>query len=218
MRFLNPRPAPSTLARFYGAAYFESDFRCGRSDATAYDDAAFQHEHQGLLDAFAALGAAPGPDSRLLDIGCATGGLLSAAIARGWQAEGVEVSAEAAAHARARGLTVFQGDLIAAGFPDRRFDLAYMGHVLEHVPDCRAVVDEVARILKPGGRFYLRGPVTTHSLARGLALAFAAANGRTLALHEVPYHLWEFTPRSLSRLVERAGLRVEHLRQSKIPP
>lgn len=217
MRFLTPRPAPATLARFYDAAYFESDFRCGRSAAAAGDDAAFRAENQGLLDAFAALGAA---DSRrrLLDVGCATGGLLSAAIARGWQAEGVELSADAAAHARARGLTVFQGDLIAARFPDDRFDLVYMGDVLEHVPDCRAVVAEVARILRPGGRFYLRGPITTHSLARGLALAFAAATGRTLTLHEVPYHLWEFTPGPLSRLAERAGLRVEQLRQSKIPP
>ena len=220
MRFLEPRPAPATVARFYDAAYFESDFRCGRSDAAAYDDAAFRDEHRGLLDAFAALGApgSPGSKARLLDVGCATGGLLSAAIARGWQAEGVEVSAEAAAHARARGLTVFQGDLIAARFPDQSFDLVYMGDVLEHVPDCRAAVDEVARILRPGGRFYLRGPITTHSLARGLALAFAAAAGRTLTLHEVPYHLWEFTPGSLTRLVKRAGLRVERLRQSKIPP
>jgi SAM-dependent methyltransferase len=218
MRFLDPRPAPATLARFYDAAYFESDFRCGRSAAAAADDAAFRDENQGLLDAFAALDATPGIHPRLLDVGCATGGLLSAAIARGWQAEGVELSADAVALARARGLTVFQGDLIAAHFPEGRFDLVYMGDVLEHVPDCRAVADEVARILRPGGRFYLRGPITTHSLARGLALAFAAATGRTLTLHEVPYHLWEFTPGPLARLVERAGLRVERLRQSKIPP
>jgi len=216
MRFLDPRPSPASLARFYDAAYFESDFRCGRSRAAASDDAAFEEENRGLLDAFAALGGPGKP--RLLDVGCATGGLLAAAIARGWQAEGVELSADAAGQARARGLTVFQGDLIAAHLPDGRFDLVYMGDVLEHVPDCRAVVEEVARILRPGGRFYLRGPITTHSLARSLALAVARATGRTLTLNEVPYHLWEFTPGPLVRLVERAGLRVERLRQSKIPP
>jgi len=216
MRFLDPRPAQATLARFYDAAYFESDFRCGRSSAAASDDAAFEEENRGLLDAFAALSVPATP--RLLDVGCATGGLIATALARGWQAEGVELSADAVAHARARGLSVFHGALIAAHLPDGRFDLVYMGDVLEHVPDCRAVVEEVARILRPGGRFYLRGPITTHSLARSLALAVARATGRTLTLNEVPYHLWEFTPGPLVRLVERAGLRVERLRQSKIPP
>jgi hypothetical protein len=90
--------------------------------------------------------------------------------------------------------------------------------VLEHVPDCRAEVVEVARILKPGGWFYLRGPITTHSLARAFALAVSPALGRTLTLREPPYHLWEFTPHSLARLVEGAGLRVMRMRQSKIPP
>jgi hypothetical protein len=76
----------------------------------------------------------------------------------------------------------------------------------------------VARILRPGGHLYLRGPITTHSLARSLALTVSGALGRTLVLDEVPYHLWEFTPRSLARLVRRAGLEVVRMRQSKIPP
>jgi hypothetical protein len=90
--------------------------------------------------------------------------------------------------------------------------------VLEHVPDCRAVVDEVARVLAPGGHFYLRGPITTHSLARRLALAAYGIAGREIVLREPPYHLWEFTPGSLRRLLESAGLRVIRMRQSKIPP
>ena len=93
-----------------------------------------------------------------------------------------------------------------------------MGDVLEHVPDCRSVVTEVARLLKPGGWFYLRGPVTTNSIARGLALGLYRALGRRIVLHEVPYHLWEFTPRSLARLMAACGLAVTRVRQSKIPP
>lgn len=214
MRFLDPRPTGEALAVLYDAAYFESEFRCGRSAAPSFDEGAFRGESAGLLDAFAALGAR----GRLLDVGCATGWLLEHARERGWQAQGVEVSPAAAAHARARGLEVFEGDLAAARFPDAHFGLVFMGDVLEHVPDCRAVVAEVARILAPGGWLYLRGPITTHSLARSLALAVSRALGRTLTLHEAPYHLWEFTPRSLTRLVEGAGLEVRSLRQSKIPP
>ena len=151
-------------------------------------------------------------------MGCAAGWLLKHARERGWQVEGVEIAPEAVAHARSLGLEVFHGDLPAARLPAARFDLVYMGDVLEHVPDCRAVLDEVARVLKPGGWFYLRGPTTTNSIARSLALAVSGALGRTLVLEEPPYHLWEFTPRSLRRLFEGSGLTVVRLAQSKIPP
>ena len=73
-------------------------------------------------------------------------------------------------------------------------------------------------MLAPGGWLYLRGPITTHSLARSLALALSAAAGRTIVLHEPPYHLWEFRPRPLASLLRQAGLAPIGMRQSKIPP
>jgi len=214
IRFLGVQPDPATLAGFYDASYFESDYRCGRAAASSFDEAAARRETAGLLDEFAALPAS----GRLLDVGCASGWLLRHAADRGWRAQGVEVAPDAVAHARTLGLDVFAGDLLAARFPDGTFDLVYMGDVLEHVPDCRRVVEEVARILKPGGWFYLRGPITTHSLARSLALALRRRFGGPILLREVPYHLWEFTPAALARLVRAAGLGVERMRQSKIAP
>jgi SAM-dependent methyltransferase len=214
MRFLRVQPAPEALADLYGARYFQSDFRCGRSPSGSFSEEAFRGENRGLLDAFERLR----PPGRLLEVGCASGLLLKHAIERGWEAQGVELSAEAVERARALGLVVFRGDLPAAGLKSGCFDLVYMGDVLEHVPDCRAVLAEVARVLVPGGHLYLRGPITTNSLARRLALAAYGLAGRELVLREPPYHLWEFTPRPLWRLFETAGLTVLGLRQSKIPP
>jgi SAM-dependent methyltransferase len=215
MRFLRVQPEGDSLAELYSAEYFERDFRCGRSEAAYADEQAFLEENRALVDAFERLIGRPG---ELLEVGCAGGWLLRQARERGWGVRGVELSAAAASSARALGLDVFQGDLLAAGLPADAFDLVYMGDVLEHVPDCRATLAEVARVLRPGGWLYLRGPITTHSLARSLALGAAGTMGRPLILREPPYHLWEFTPRSLRRLFEAVGLEVKEERQSKIPP
>jgi 2-polyprenyl-3-methyl-5-hydroxy-6-metoxy-1,4-benzoquinol methylase len=214
MRFLAVQPVGESLAALYSAEYFEADYRCGRAAAGYYDEAAFRAEDGPLLDAFEALG----PGRRLLEVGCAGGWLLKHARERGWQARGVELSASAVAHARSLGLEVHHGTLEEARLPAAAFDLVYMGDVLEHVPDCRATLAEVVRVLAPGGHLYLRGPITTNSLARGLALAAAGFCGRTLVLREPPYHLWEFRPGPLARLFAAVGLEVVSIRQGKIPP
>ena len=220
LRFLRVQPCGVSLAGLYAPLYFERDFRCGRSESAYASEDAFRHENRALLEAFDALAPRPEPPGRrrLLEVGCAGGWLLKHAAERGWDARGVELSSEAVARARALGLDVFEGDLLEAHLPAASFDLVYMGDVLEHLPDCRAAVEEVARLLRPGGHFYLRGPITTHSLARRLALAAYRAAGATMVLREPPYHLWEFTPRSLRGVFERAGLEVRRLVQSKIPP
>jgi 2-polyprenyl-3-methyl-5-hydroxy-6-metoxy-1,4-benzoquinol methylase len=214
MRFLRVQPTGETLARMYAKEYFETDFRCGRSDASSFDEAAFRAENAGLLDRFEPYRGR----GRLLELGCASGWLLHHAAARGWSVEGVELSEDAVAHARGLGLTVHAGTAEAAPLATGAWDLVYMGDVLEHVPDCRATVARVAELLAPGGHFFLRGPITTHSIARTLGLAVYAAAGRDIVLHEPPYHLWEFTPGPLERLLRAAGLEVVASEQAKIPP
>ncbi len=216
LRFLAVQPRGESLAELYAPEYFERDFRCGRSTSAYFTEAAFRAENDSLLDAFDAL--TRGGARRLLEVGCAGGWLLKRARERGWEVQGVELSPDAVTHARSLGLGVFEGDLLDAGLAGASFDLVYMGDVLEHLPDCRAALDEVARALKAGGHLYLRGPVTTHSLARRLALAVYGLAGATIVLREPPYHLWEFRPRALRGLLARAGLEVVRLRQSKIPP
>jgi SAM-dependent methyltransferase len=214
MRFLAVQPAAEALAGLYTETYFESDYRCGRGTAPYADERAFRAEDDGLLAGFAKLG----PPGRLLEVGSAGGWLLKHAIERGWRAQGVELSAAGVMHARGLGLEVHHGDLVSASLPAAAFDLVYMGDVLEHVPDCRQVLAETRRVLRPGGHLYLRGPITTHSLARSLALALYGAFGRVIVLREPPYHLWEFRPAPLAALGRRVGLEPVSIRQSKIPP
>jgi SAM-dependent methyltransferase len=214
MIFLRVQPVGDTLVRMYAKEYFETDFRCGRSSATSTDESAFRVENDGLLDRLEPYRG----QGRLLEVGCASGLLLKRARERGWQVQGVELSDSAVADARALGLDVHHGTLDDASLPADAFDVVFMGDVLEHVPDCRATLAQVARVLAPGGHVVVRGPITTHSFARRLGLALYGALGRSIALREPPYHLWEFRPMSLVKLARRCGLEPVAVEQSKIPP
>lgn len=214
MRGLRVQPVGETLARMYSAEYFQTDFRCGRSDTVSSDEAAFRPENDRLLARFEPYRG----QGRLLEVGSAYGLLLKHASERGWQATGLELSHDAVMHARGLGLTVHEGTLESVAIPEESFDIVYMGDVLEHVPDCHDAAARVAALLAPGGHFIVRGPITTHSLARRLGLALYGAVGRDIVLREPPYHLWEFTPASLTRLMRAVGLEVLAIEESKIPP
>jgi SAM-dependent methyltransferase len=143
----------------------------------------------------------PEEGRRLLELGCGAGAQLKVLAELGWDVSGVELGADAARFARERlGLDVRQGSLESARLPAASFDFVVASHVLEHLPDPAAAAAEIARILKPGGRLYAAVP-------NGGALEAAAFGSRWA--WEAPHHLHHFTPASLGRVLERAGLRVE---------
>ncbi|MDE0231534.1 MAG: methyltransferase domain-containing protein [bacterium] len=100
------------------------------------------------------------PGLRVLDFGCGPGTIsvgLAEAIApgvlHGIDMEETQISlAKATAKARGRRNAVYQvGDVTALPFEDEFFDVAHCHNVLMHVPDTRAALTEVKRVLKPGG-------------------------------------------------------------------
>jgi SAM-dependent methyltransferase len=96
-----------------------------------------------------------GPETRALEIGSGLGILASgvAAAAPGARVVGLERSAQQiAASRRAPHVALVQGDAHALPFADAAFDLAYARFVLEHVGEPGAVLVELARVLRPGGR------------------------------------------------------------------
>jgi SAM-dependent methyltransferase len=137
--------------------------------------------------------------NKLLDIGCGAGGLLEAARGHGWQAQGLDVSSHAANHVRSLGFEVFEGELREAAYASQQFDVVTAAELLEHIFEPRSLLEEVARILRPGGLFW-----TTTPHARGLS-------GRVLGLDWrcswPPEHLQLFSIGGLKTLLRETGFR-----------
>ena len=101
----------------------------------------------------------PGGGRRLLDAGCGTGYNLLALGGLG-RATGVDLSPDAIAFCRERGVRALRGSVLQLPFADACFDAVTSFDVLYHawVSDDRAAVAEMARVLRPGGVALVRVP------------------------------------------------------------
>jgi len=106
------------------------------------------------------------PGGRALDVGCGAGRLAVALARRGFEVDGVDVAAsvveQAAQLASEAGISArfFVADFRQpdARFPDETYDLVVCSEVVEHVESWRSVLDNIARVLKPGGLLLLTTP------------------------------------------------------------
>ena len=101
------------------------------------------------------------PLGRVLDLGCNTGAGMEALSGRWWRVQmfGLEPSAALAQKARDRGFMVAANKAEDMVFPDGYFDLVFSRHSLEHVADRTKAIDEIRRVLYPGGRLYVQAPI-----------------------------------------------------------
>ena len=94
---------------------------------------------------------------RLLDVGCGTGAHTAILLEQGWDAVGVDISEDQLRLARERGVEAVQADAAALPFDDATFDAVVSMWTHTDVEDFTALLREVARVLRPGGRFVYVG-------------------------------------------------------------
>ncbi len=85
------------------------------------------------------------------------------------------------------------GNLRKLPFADASFDAAVCVQTLEHVNDPLEVTQEIGRILKAGGRYYLSAPMMWHQ-------------------HQKPYDFFRYTSFGFEHLLKESGMRVVEMR------
>lgn len=137
------------------------------------------------------------PGGSLLEVGCGSGAFLARMQRLGWTVCGIDPDPGAVASGQKLGLDARCGTLQQFKFQSDLFDVIAMSHVIEHVDDPVALLEECLRVLRPGGRLVLTTP---NSGSWGSALFGGDWRGL-----EPPRHFVVFSLKALQKCMACAG-------------
>ena len=203
LTFLNPRPKPEFIARFYDRAYYDKgadDSKIGyREYATRRSRRRMMATVRSRLDLFRPTWEPNG--KRCLEIGCATGEFCQVLKENGSEVTGVDLSEFAILEARNwySGIQFICGNLDVVS-KDMRFDAAFGFELIEHLPSPRAFLRSLGPLIKTGGILVLSTP--------NLACGQAVGCDRWLGFHASFEHLYFFTPNSLLKIADNEGFQL----------
>jgi demethylmenaquinone methyltransferase/2-methoxy-6-polyprenyl-1,4-benzoquinol methylase len=158
--------------------------------------------------------AAPRPGVRALDLATGTGDIAFALAARGARTIGLDITlrmlelarkkaegdlARVAGARRPQPSGFVQGDMLALPFPAASFDIVTTGYGLRNVPSLSTAIDEIARVLAPGGHVLsLDFNRPANRLVRTAYLAYLTVVGAALGwvLHRDP-DTYRYIPASI---------------------
>ncbi|HYO99637.1 MAG TPA: class I SAM-dependent methyltransferase [Pyrinomonadaceae bacterium] len=204
--FPNPMPYPSGEDTRYTnvSGYFEGVMSVTDESQRQLGDK-LAREAERLL----------GRRGRFLDVGCGRGEVVAAAQARGWEAEGCDLSEDFVRYAReVNGVRATAATLEGMNYPDASFDVVTLVEVIEHLYDPAETVRELRRVVRPGGLVYISTP-NEESVYQSLGNLYYKARGLDWVVNLCPtwnlYHIQGFSPRSLRFVLERNDFRIENL-------
>ena len=141
-----------------------------------------------------------GKDTRILEIGCASGFFLYEIRPYVKSVTGVELTTQYIQYAISKGLNICES---LEEIPVESCDLIFMFHVLEHIHDPIEFLKEVKKKLSPGGKVIIEVPnvddilVSTYKIKKHLDFYWEIA------------HNYYFSKETLGKVLEKAGYRYE---------
>lgn len=188
--FTFPVPDKEELEKYYGHGYYGEDVRRLHLIKEVFLQL-FQTGRRKAIEAYRRKG-------RLMDIGCGDGRFLKEMVGYGWDVYGLERGkVRADLLKEIEGIKYYNGELVHFNFPSNYFDVVTLWHVLEHLYDPFSELREIARILKRDGLLFMAMP-NFDSLQANFG------QGQWFHL-DPPRHLWHFSPKSLSFILENSG-------------
>ena len=189
-RFTNPRPKSEDLGKYYESTDYisHSDSRKGLFASV------YQLVRKYTLSRKLALISKFQQNGEILDIGCATGQFLNYMAEHGWSATGIEPDEKTRAHAISEyGLKVFPEEQLNI-LEKSSFDVITMWHVLEHVSELNARMEQLKNLLKPQGTLIIAVPNCNAYDAK--------IYGEFWAGYDLPRHLYHFAKEDMKLLLE----------------
>ena len=188
--YLNPRPDSNSLRSYYQSYLPE-------------DELGIERWREMMTRVFSGAADFIGEKhlkGRILDVGTGYGHFLLEMERRGWEALGLEISGTGVEFARKRlGVNILAKTLEESRLPDNHFDAITAFYLIEHLDDPMAFLRECHRVLKPGGLILLRYPHTTP------IKDFLGFLGIPNSLYDAPYHLNDFSPKTIEKFLDKAG-------------
>jgi 2-polyprenyl-3-methyl-5-hydroxy-6-metoxy-1,4-benzoquinol methylase len=132
----------------------------------------------------------------LLDFGCGTGDFLKVSSKMGWTAYGVE-PAETARKLASKTNNLIFDDI--ASCPNNSFTAITLWHVLEHVPDINATIEELKKRLSNDGTIFIAVPNFRSHDSQHYTTYWAG--------FDVPRHLWHFSQKAMIKFLTNHKLK-----------
>jgi 2-polyprenyl-3-methyl-5-hydroxy-6-metoxy-1,4-benzoquinol methylase len=224
LMFIHPQPTEEQIKALYGEVYFAKMENYNREQReVAYMELAkdldltHPQPHKFTNYIFEHY---PGQKFKLLEVGCGPGYLLKRLQLLGWDVSGLEISEFSASFGREHfGLPIQTGNIETfTGFSENQYEMVYMGDVLEHLRSPSATVAKFRQMLVPGGLLVLALPSTMNLPSIRAGMGVYGLLGRQRKMDIPPYHLYEFTPATITRLLQKHQFKVVDLVNSVKKP
>jgi SAM-dependent methyltransferase len=159
------------------------------------------------------------PSGEFFEIGCGMGYFLEYARKNGYSVSGIEYAELGVRQCHEKfGLDVRRGSFEELPSQPDRYDVMFMGDVLEHLIQPLEMLQKAHTMLRPSGVLAAEVPSMFNSLTGRFAIAGMRALRTNKKMSMPPYHVNEFTPKTLRAMIERAGFRHCIIVQRIKPP